>query len=398
MNKKISLGTTLSMLILSVALTFTITFALTTQHFNYKVNNINERETLSKKIQEIDSLIRTNYLEEIDETTLLNSICSGYVSGLQDRYSYYMTAEQYNKMMLSNQGSVVGVGINVEKDSSGYLVVTKVYKDSPAEASDIQLGDIIVKVAGFEIINMSVTDASNLISGEAGTKVELVTRRQGVEETKTISRRKITLESVERRMIGDYGYIRILEFNNNSVSQFNDAVNWVRNQGAKGIIFDVRNNGGGTLLSVCDMLDLLLPEGPIAYQYNRDDKKQTIARSDSNEILLPMTCLINENTASAAELFAAALRDYDKADLVGTVTYGKGVMQTTYKLSDGSGICITTGYFYPPMSQNFDGIGVSPDYSVTLTSTENSMIDALDETTDAQLIKAIEVLSGKTSK
>ncbi len=398
MNKKISLGTTLSMLILSVALTFTVTFALTTQHFNYKVNNINERETLSKKIQEIDSLIRTNYLEEIDENSLLNSICSGYVSGLQDRYSYYMTAEQYNKMMLSNQGSVVGVGINVEKDSSGYLVVTKVYKDSPAEASDIQLGDIIVKVAGFEIINMSVTDASNLISGEAGTKVELVTRRQGVEETKTISRRKITLESVERRMIGDYGYIRILEFNNNSVSQFNDAVNWVRNQGAKGIIFDVRNNGGGTLLSVCDMLDLLLPEGPIAYQYNRDDKKQTIARSDSNEILLPMTCLINENTASAAELFAAALRDYDKADLVGTVTYGKGVMQTTYKLSDGSGICITTGYFYPPMSQNFDGIGVSPDYSVTLTSTENSMIDALDETTDAQLIKAIEVLSGKTSK
>jgi carboxyl-terminal processing protease len=245
---------------------------------------------------------------------------------------------------------------------------------------------------------MSATDATNLISGDAGTKVELVTRRSGVEETKTISRRKITLESVERRMIGDFGYIKILEFNNASVSQFNDAVNWARNQGAKGIIFDVRNNGGGTLLSVCDMLDLLLPEGPIAYQYNRENGKKTIARSDKSEILLPMTCLINENTASAAELFAAALRDYDKADLIGTNTYGKGVLQTTYKLSDGSGVCITTGYFYPPMSQNFDGVGVSPDYSITLTSSDNSMIEGLDETTDAQLIKAIEVLSGKTSK
>lgn len=397
MNKKISLGTTLSFLILSIALTFTLTFVVSMKYFNSKVNNITERENLYEKIQEIDSLIRTNYYGELDEQILLNSICSGYVNGLQDKYSYYMSAEQYNKLILSNGGSVVGIGITVEKDSSGYLSITKVYKDSPAEAAELQVGDTIVKIADIDIVNLSATDAANLISGDAGTKVSLVIRRSGNEFTQTIVRRKLTLQSVESRMIGDYGYIKILEFNAATVNQFNEALNSVRNQGAIGIIFDVRNNTGGTLSSVCDILDILLPEGSIAYEYV-DGEKKVLASSDANEVLLPMTCLVNENTASAAELFACALRDYDKASLVGTGTYGKGVMQTTYKLSDGSGVCITTGYFYPPKSDNFNGTGLSPDYSVTLKTDQNSYLDNLDESNDAQLIKAIEVLSGKTAK
>lgn len=397
MNKKISLGTTLSFLILSIALTFTLTFVVSMKYFNSKVNNITERENLYEKIQEIDSLIRTNYYGELDEQILLNSICSGYVNGLQDKYSYYMSAEQYNKLILSNGGSVVGIGITVEKDSSGYLSITKVYKDSPAEAAELQVGDTIVKIADIDIVNLSATDAANLISGDAGTKVSLVIRRSGNEFTQTIVRRKLTLQSVESRMIGDYGYIKILEFNAATVNQFNEALNSVRNQGAIGIIFDVRNNTGGTLSSVCDILDILLPEGSIAYEYV-DGEKKVLASSDANEVLLPMTCLVNENTASAAELFACALRDYDKASLVGTGTYGKGVMQTTYKLSDGSGVCITTGYFYPPKSDNFNETGLSPDYSVTLKTDQNSYLDNLDESNDAQLIKAIEVLSGKTAK
>ena len=397
MNKKISLGTTLSFLILTIALTFTLTFVVSMKYFNSKVNNITERENLYEKIQEIDSLIRTNYYGELDEQILLNSICSGYVNGLQDKYSYYMSAEQYNKLILSNGGSVVGIGITVEKDSSGYLSITKVYKDSPAEAAELQVGDTIVKIADIDIVNLSATDAANLISGDAGTKVSLVIRRSGNEFTQTIVRRKLTLQSVESRMIGDYGYIKILEFNAATVNQFNEALNSVRNQGAIGIIFDVRNNTGGTLSSVCDILDILLPEGSIAYEYV-DGEKKVLASSDANEVLLPMTCLVNENTASAAELFACALRDYDKASLVGTGTYGKGVMQTTYKLSDGSGVCITTGYFYPPKSDNFNGTGLSPDYSVTLKTDQNSYLDNLDESNDAQLIKAIEVLSGKTAK
>ncbi len=398
MNKKISLGSALSFLILSVAVTFTVTFVISMQYFNQRVNNITERENLYEKIQEIDSLIRTNYYEELDEKTVLNSICAGYVSGLGDKYSYFLSAEQYNRLMLSNAGSVVGIGATIEKDSSGYLTVTKVYKDSPAEAAEIQVNDTIVKIDNTDVVSLTNAEAGDLISGDAGTKVTLVIRRSGNEITQTIVRRKITLPSVEYRMIGDYGYIRILEFNAATVNQFNEALNAVRSQGAIGVIFDVRNNTGGTLSSVCEILDILLPKGTIAYKSNDEGFMEVVATSDDNELLLPMTCLVNENTASAAELFACALKDYDKASLVGTVTYGKGVMQTTFKLSDGSGVCLTTGYFYPPKSDNFNGTGLTPDYSVTLSAEQIANFETLDETTDTQLIKAIEVLSGKTIK
>lgn len=398
MNKKISLGSLISIIILSVTLTFALTFVISLQYFNTKVNNLTERENLYKKIQEIDALVRSSYYGDIDEEFLLNSMCTGYVSGLDDPYSTYMTAEEYKRLSMQNAGNIVGIGISVGKDSSGYLNVLKVYKDSPAESAEIQVGDTIVKVDDVDTSTVSLSEAGNLINGETGTKVSVVIRRSGEEKTLTITRRKITLQSVEHRMIGSYGYVRILEFNNSTVNQFNNALNAIRSQNAAGIIFDVRNNSGGTLASVCEMLDKLLPKGAIVLGDGPDGNKQVLYESDDEALLLPMVCLVNENTASAAELFASALRDYNKASLVGNTTFGKGVMQTTYQLTDGSAVRLTTGYFYPPKSGNFNGVGITPDYSVTLSADQTAHLETLDETTDSQLAKAIEVISGLSMK
>jgi carboxyl-terminal processing protease len=394
MNKKISLGTLISIIILVVALTFSLTFVTSLQYFNTKVNNLTARENLYKKIQELDALTRSSFYEDINEEQLLNYICTGYVAGLNDKYSAYMTAEEYNRMVQQNAGNIVGIGVNITKDSSGYLNITKVFKDSPAESSEIQVGDTIVKIDGNDTTALSLNSATNLINGEAGTKVSLVLRRSGEELTLDITRRKLTLQTVESKIIGSFGYIRITEFNNSTVGQFNDALNFIRSQNAVGVIFDVRNNLGGTLNSVCDILDTLLPEGPIVL----DKNKEALFSSDKNAFNLPAVCLINENTASAAELFAAALKDYKKATLVGNTTFGKGVMQTTYQLTDGSAVRLTTGLFYPPKGVGFNETGISPDYNVVMSADNTAYLENLDETTDSQLAKAIEVVSSLSIK
>lgn len=394
MNKKISLGTLISIIILAVALTFSLTFVTSLQYFNTKVNNLTERENMYKKIQEIDALARSSFYEDIEEEYLLDYICTGYVAGLDDKYSAYMTAEEYNRIVQQNAGSIVGVGLSFTKDSSGYINVTKVYKDSPAETAEIQVGDTIVKIDGVDTTSLSLTEATNMISGETGTKVSLVVRHSGEEVTLDITRRKITLQSVESRMIGNYGYIRILEFNESTVGQFNDAMNSLRSQNAIGVIFDVRNNTSGTLNSVCDILDTLLPAGPIVLGAD----KQPLYNSDANEMVLPAVCLINENTASAAELFASALKDYGKASLVGNTSFGKGVMQTTYQLTDGSAVRLTTGLFYPPKGSSFNETGIIPDYSVVMSADKTAYLETLDESTDSQLSKAIEVVSSLAIK
>ena len=194
-------------------------------------------------------------------------------------------------------------------------------------------------------------------------------------------------------MIGKNGYIKIEDFTTNTLDQFSKAVDDCIAKGAEGLIFDLRNNGGGTLESVEKMLDKLLPSGVIVYKRDKSGKKEALYTSDAKQVDLPMVTITNGNTASASELFVSALKDYDKAQSVGTTTFGKGIMQTLYDLSDGSAIRITTAYFDPPKSENFHGVGIKADFPVTLTQEQEKNFNDLDETTDPQLKKAIEVVS-----
>lgn len=398
MNKKISLGMAIAFMAIIAAITFCITMIYSQGSYNQKIKNVQEREQIYKKLSEIDKYVRENFKGEIDEQALLDSIAKGYILGLNDDYGNYFDQEDYKKLKLSNEGNMVGIGISAKQDESGYIEVTKVYDDSPAKNAGIMVNDLIIKVNNIDVNKSNYSKTIESIRGEAGTKVDLVIRRSGEELNLEVTRKNIIIPSIRYKKIGDNGYIKISEFNSATVGQFMNAKDDLLQQGVTGFIFDVRNDGGGTLDSVSEILDSLLPAGNIVSATYANGETKVLKTSDKNELNMPMVVLINSNSASAAELFAAALRDYDKAKLIGNNSFGKGVMQTTIPLKDGSAIHITTALFNPPSGQNFNKVGLKPDYEVLLKPEQEKNLDNLSEQDDTQLIKAIEVLNSEKNK
>ncbi|MBQ1263159.1 MAG: PDZ domain-containing protein [Oscillospiraceae bacterium] len=393
MNKKISIGVSLFLMAITATVTFAITWVFSSGVFNGMLNtNVTITKAMYDKIDEIDKIVRENYNGEIDETLLLDSISKGYAYGLGDFYANYYSAEEYSELKDDLNGKVVGIGVDHVKDAEGYARITSVYEDSPAQIAGLQKNDQIVKISDIDVLT-DYNNAVNALKGDAGTTVKVTYRRAGEDTQVEITRRKITVPTVETQMLDDnIAYIKITDCASSTVNQFEAAVSDAVSKKAAGIIFDIRNNGGGTMKSVAQMLDILLPEGPVILSVDKSGKSKVMYSSDSAEVSLPMAVVMNKNTGSAAELFAAALQDYDKAELVGTVTYGKGVMQDIYPLTDGSAIKITTAKFNPPKSENFNGVGVKPDYTVTLTAEQEKLWYELDASTDTQLIKAISVV------
>lgn len=397
MNKKISLGAAIAFMAVVASITFCVTMLFSQDIFNKMIANVTEKEQMYDKIEEIYTKINDNYLFTLDEEQFLNATGNGIMSGLNDRYARYYTQEEYAEKLKGDKGELVGIGVTVRYDTTnGYLTVEKVYVNSPAEAAGLQKGDVIIQIDDQDLSLITAIESTKLIQGEAGSKLNVVYRRDGVNETVEMVRKNVEIPAIESRMIADSGYIKIIDFTDATPGQFFATIENLQEQGATSLIFDVRNNGGGTLDSVLEMLDYLLPEGEIATSVDKSGNKQVLKNSDAREVVLPMVTITNGNTASASELFVQALKDYQKADSVGTTTYGKGVIQTTYALSDGSAIKMTTSYFNPPKSENFDGIGIKPNYEVALTKEQEQNFDMLDETNDPQLMKAIEVVNSLT--
>ncbi len=392
MNKKISLGMSIALMAVAAAVAVAITMVFSTTVFNSKLSSINERQAIYEKITEINKIVRENFNGEVDENELLDSISAGFAFGIGDDYAQYYTAQEYSELKDDINGKAVGIGITCTKDTEGYARLISVFADSPAEISGLMKGDQIVKVAGIDVLT-SYSEAIAALKGDAGEPVIVTYRREGEDTEVEITRRKVTVPSVETQMLeGDIAYIKITEFSSNTVNQFESAVGAALDKKAKGIIFDVRNNGGGTVKSAAQMIDTIVPEGPVISSTNKNGETKVVYTSDSADVSVPMAVLVNKNTASAAELFAAALRDFEKAKLVGSVTYGKGVVQDIYPLSDGSAIKITTARFNPPKSENFDGVGLKPDFVVDLSAEQEKTWYELDATSDPQLIKAISVV------
>lgn len=397
MNKKISLGAAVTFCAIVAAITFAITWMASSDTFDGLVSNLTQRDEIYQKMDEIDKYVRTNYLNqnEVDDQALQDSIATGYLAGLGDKYAAYYTADSLKQKELDSKGVMVGIGVTASEDESGYIKIISTYTDSPAEAAGILPQDLIVNVDGEDVKSIGYLKAMEKVKGEAGTTVKLVVRRGGQDSEMEVSRKQMEIPTVEYRMEGQNGYIKISSFKEATIDQFNKAIDELTAQGAQGLIFDLRENSGGTLDSVSKMLDKLLPEGVIATKVKADGTSEVLAESDAVEINLPMVTIGNKNTASAAELFICALRDYDKAKLVGTTTYGKGVMQELHTLKDGSAINLTTGYFNPPKSENFNNKGIIPDFEVKLTEDQQKLFDerALELENDPQFTKAVEVLN-----
>ena len=394
MNRKITLGGAVTLAIMFSTVTFIMTMIYAQKTFDSRVFNIKERETMYAKLAEVDRLIRQKYFNTIDEQTLGENLVRGYIAGIEDKYGIYLTAEQYAETQSDYDGRMVDIGIVCSPDPGGYILIDKVYADSPAAVSELARGDLIIKVDELPVAAESYEAAVDALKGEPGTTVTVLVRRGSLEKSYTITRRKVEVPTAEGRMIGNIGYIRIVQFNDNTPDQFFKVMGQLMDNGAQALVFDVRGNPGGTIESVGKMLDKLLPEGPIiSATYRNSTTPQVLITSDAEEVKLPMAVLINAKSASAAELFAQALKDYNKAKAIGVTTYGKGSMQEIHKLSDGSALDFTVARYNPPKSPNFEGIGVKPDYEVKLTPELEKELENLDENSDLQLKKALEVVT-----
>ena len=340
------------------------------------------------KVEVIKSYLESYYIGEIDEEALEDGILSGMLEALDDDYAAYYTAEEMEELLEENSGEYAGIGISITMNDDGYPVVYKVFEGTPAEEAGLQVNDIIIEaggVTGFE----SLDDVVAVVRGDEGTTVDITVLRDDEEIEFTVERRIIEVETITYEMLdNNIGYIYISEFDTVTETQFEEAVDALVEDGAEGIIFDLRDNPGGQLDTVVAMADYILPEGTIVTVEDASGNVDTYSSDDENSLDLPMVCIINGNSASASEVFVGALKDYGVAAVVGETSFGKGIVQTLWQLSDGSGIKFTTAAYYTPNGTSLQGVGIMPDIEVSLP--EDAYDDGvLDEDEDTQLQAAV---------
>lgn len=342
------------------------------------------------KLNALDSLLGDGfYFDDVDDEKAADNIFKAYLAAYGDKYTVYYTPEEYKSMMESTSGSFYGIGAVCQKADDGSILISEAYEDAPAYKAGIRNGDKVTEVNGEDITGMDLSVAVALIKGEKGTDVNLTVMRNGEKLSFTVTRDKIDIKTVSSEVLeNNIGYIYISQFDDVTTEQFKSAVDDLQKQGITGLVIDIRNNPGGVLKTVADMLDYILPNGLIVYTETKSGKRQEYSGSDNHELNIPMAVLVNGNSASASEIFAGAMQDYDKAQIIGTQTFGKGIVQTIRPLTDGSAVKYTIAKYFTPKGQDIHGKGVTPDSIVELPD---------DATEDVQLKAAVEYLNGKIS-
>ncbi len=348
------------------------------------------------KLAQLIAMIETTYARDYDEDLLWENVYRSLVVSIGDKYSQYLTTDEYLALMDSSDGDFVGIGVHAayDADTSG-IYITGVIPNSPAESGGLKKGDIIVQVEDITVSDEKYYDAIDSIRGKEGTKVNFKVLRGEETISFTLTRAAVPSENViYTKLEGDIAYIEILSFAETTVSEEFDAkLKKALDEGCKKFIFDVRNNAGGNLDEIRAVLDRILPKGPIIHFKDNTDKTNTYYSDAENYLDGEMVVLCNKNTASAAELFTAALRDYELAEIVGKTTYGKGTMQTTRTLSDGSALKLTTAFYNPPSNESYDGKGIVPDHDIDLLPQWENRFYKMPIEEDTQLQTAIEILN-----
>lgn len=359
----------------------------------YSTKDNLEMEAIEEKLLLLNTEIENYYLEDVDYTDLEEGIYKGMLSGLGDPYSEYYTGEEYKQIMESTSGAYCGIGATLSQNQEdGSCTVVNTFAGSPAAEGGLLEGDIIYKVEDIEVTGMDLSRIVSYVKGEEGTKVKLTILRDGKEQEVTLERRTIEISTVTYEMKeNQIGYIRLSEFDEVSTSQFKAALEDLESQGMKGLVVDLRNNPGGMLTVVVEILDMFLPEGTVVYTEDKYGKRQDYTASANVVTEVPMTVLVNGYSASASEIFAGAIKDYGRGTLVGTTTYGKGIVQRIMNLQDGSAIKLTVAGYFTPKGNNIHGKGVEPDVEIELTE-ENTAPDESGNARDPQLEKALELL------
>lgn len=348
------------------------------------------------KVDELTNYMDLYYYEDYDVQDVQDGLLEGVVSGLGDKYSAYYTAEEYKEQQLSTSGTYYGIGAALAQDKDTMQVtITKIYEGTPSEEAGLKKDDVIVSADGTDATSMELTDFVKLIRGEEGTTVHLEIYRPSTEETLEfdVERKNVELPSVSSQMLeNNIGYIQISEFQSKTAEQFESALSSLKDQGAQSLIVDVRGNGGGLVDSVVAILDDILPEGTVVYTEDKYKNRQDYTSSGDTYLDMPIAVLVDQNSASASEIFAGAIKDYNYGTLIGTKTFGKGIVQTVFSLPEGDAIKITTAKYFTPDGNYIHGVGIEPDIELEyqFMGGEN---DEYSVDFDNQIQKAIEVLS-----
>lgn len=395
MKRKISFGACIILMLITAIFTYQITNYSLKSQFSKQISYISREPSSDPKLDEAKYYVEKYFVKEYDKDYVDEATVLGYILGLKDPHSSYYTKEQFDELQETTSGNATGIGIRVFKNlRSDEMIVYEVTKGSPAEKAGIQKGDVVYSVNGKLFSELLFDGAYLELLGEEGEMVDVSFKRGDEIVDFKITRSHFEQQTVSYKICetsNDIGYVKIHSFDVATTEQFITAVEELLDSGVESFIFDVRSNPGGTLDSVSKILDYILPAGPIIRMVGKDGESE-ILTSDSSELTARMVVLANDSSASAAELFTSALMDYNKATFIGTKTYGKGTVQSTFKLSDGSGIRISTQYYLPPFSASFDGMGIEPDINVELSEDSLANYYVLSETEDEQLAFAIDYL------
>lgn len=400
MSKKVSLGVAATVTLIAMAVTFSMTMTVSMNMFNNTVSSVKNKERMYNKLSEVDRYVRANEYFDINDDTLNDTIASGYMLGISDRYARYYSAKAYSERVGLTNGRLMGIGVAVVKDpSSGYARIIRVYDNTPATNVGLEVGGFITAIGDTSTRSMSDTAAmTSALLGEEGSIVSikyLTPLRE--EQSFEITHANYTTPSIStvRLMDNGVGYLRIDSFTSGTAVEFRNAVNSLTNQGATSLIFDLRDNSGENLNAALVATDYCVPSGLIAQSQDKGGNVADLRMSDENEITLPMVCLVNGSTASGAELFANALHKMAGATIVGSTTAGKGVLLSDpQSLSDGSAVVITVGILLDNEGKNWNGTGLTPDVDASLTNDEQSSYYDFTVDNDPQITKAINAISG----
>lgn len=396
MKRKVPITMTIGCVILAIITTFNLTFLYSRSEFNSSLSDFSTLQQEYEKFSEMRAYIDKYYVGEYSSEEAMEMALSGYILGMGDQWSHYLNKNQFEKYKNESSGNLTGIGVTVKYSSaSDAIEVSDVYSNSPANKAGIKPFDLIIAVDSKKVSDIGYSAAVDMVRGEIGTNVNvtILDPKTGISKDLSIKRAKFQPIVITSQMINNnIGYIKISEFLSGSEKDFSAKLNKLIKDGATSLIFDVRFNPGGSVATVSDMLDKLVPEGDVITLKDKNGNGNTLT-SDKAELNLPMVVLTNEYSVSAAEFFAATLKEYEKATIVGEKTTGKGYSQETIELKDGSGLILSTNTYYTSKGNNLAGIGITPDVTVSLTDEQKQNFNSLAQKDDAQLVKAIEILS-----
>lgn len=378
---------------IGVAATLVVTGAVFTSYQKVlfpKGNALSDVKTV-QKLNYLEELIDEEYLDEKDESSLREGLYVGLLAGLKDPYSTYYTAEQYKELNTSNEGSYVGIGAVLQKDDTGGAKIIQLYEGGPGEQAGLKKGDVIKAVDGADVTDKETSDIAAMVRDSEKDSVMLTIQRENEEKTRDVKVeiRDVEIQTVSHEMLsGDTGYIRISEFSEVTSDQYKKAFADLKEQGMKKLVVDLRDNPGGLLTAVCGVLRQILPEGLIVYTEDKNGKREEETCDGKNELDMLLAVLVNGNSASASEIFAGAVKDYGIGTIVGTTTYGKGVVQTIQPLTDGSAVKITIAKYFTPKGNDINKKGITPDVEAELSGDITDWTE-LTHKEDAQLQTAL---------